>query len=141
MKRALLLLMGLCALTGLTLLVRRTTSEPVSVQETITGDWTAKVRQTEKEPVLWLSLSRNREKKARWFQSSQDFPLREFSGLNPNANASVQFTLMREAGTIFFDGLFKDGKGVGDFRLRPMATMWARCATWAMTAWRRKSRS
>ena len=92
MKRALLLLMGLCALTGLTLLVHgRTTSEPVSVQETITGDWTAKVRQTEKEPVLWLSLSRNREKKERgWFQSSQDFPLREFSGLNPNANASVR---------------------------------------------------
>jgi hypothetical protein len=45
--------------------------------------------------------------------------LRDFTGLNQNANSNVQFTLRREAGVVLFDGLFKDGKGVGDFKFTP----------------------
>src|SRR5262245_28878595 len=39
-------------------LLQRSYSAPSSyAQETISGDWTAKVKQTDKGPVLWLSLN------------------------------------------------------------------------------------
>jgi len=97
------------------------TAPSLAVQETISGDWTAKVKQTDKGPVLWLSLNHNSDRGKGRSQMSCDFPLQAFTGLNPNANSNVQFTLQREAGTIFFDGLFKDGRGVGDFRFEPNA--------------------
>ncbi|MGH9855982.1 MAG: hypothetical protein ACREBD_39605, partial [Blastocatellia bacterium] len=97
------------------------TSSPVA-QETITGDWTAKVRQTDRGAVLWLSLNRNTDAGKGRFQMSSDFPLPDFTGLNPNANSNVQFTLQREAGVVLFDGLFKDGRGVGDFKFTPNAS-------------------
>src|SRR5215813_6525060 len=101
-------------------LLPRSYSAPSSfVQETIRSDWTAKVKQTDKGPVLWLSLNHGSEGRRGGSQMSCDFPLQAFTGLNPNANSNVQFTLQREAGTIFFDGLFKDGRGVGDFRFEP----------------------
>jgi hypothetical protein len=90
-----------------------------SAQETITGDWTAKVKQADKGPVLWLSLNSGSDRGKGRSQMSCDFPLQAFTGLNPNANSNVQFTLRREAGVVFFDGLFKDGRGVGDFRFEP----------------------
>jgi hypothetical protein len=101
-------------------LLPRSYSAPSSaVQETITGDWTAKVKQTDRGPVLWLSLNHGSEGRRHRSQMSSDFPLQDFTGLNTNASANVQFTLRREAGTVFFDGLFKDGRGVGDFRFDP----------------------
>lgn len=95
-----------------------TTPSPAA-QETITGDWTAKVKQTDRGPVLWLSLNRNTDAGKGRFQMSSDFPLQAFTGLNPNADSNVQFTLQREAGAVLFDGLFKDGRGVGDFKFTP----------------------
>src|SRR5262245_46123812 len=101
-------------------LLPRSYSAPSStVQETISGDWTGKVKQTDKGPVLWLSLNHGSEGRKGGSQMSCDSPLQAFTGLNPNANSNVQFTLQREAGTVFFDGLFKDGRGVGDFRFNP----------------------
>ncbi|MCI0665087.1 MAG: hypothetical protein L0220_28825, partial [Acidobacteria bacterium] len=90
-------------------------------QEPITGDWTAKVKETDKGRMLWLSLTTVRDGRNNYSQSSFDLPLQDFSGLNPDANANVQFTLNREAGTVAFNGIFKDGKGVGDFRFTPSA--------------------
>jgi hypothetical protein len=101
------------------LLTRGYTAPSPAVQETITGDWTAKVKQTDKGPSLWLSLHRNTDKRNGGFQMNREIPLQEFTGLNPNANSSVQFTLAHDAGTVFFDGLFKDGRGVGDFKFTP----------------------
>jgi len=101
------------------LLPRSYSAPSSSAQETITGDWTAKVKQTDKGPVLWLSLNHGSEGRKGGSQMSCDFPLQAFTGLNPNANSNVQFTLQREAGVVFFDGLFKDGRGVGDFRFEP----------------------
>src|SRR6266540_115867 len=95
-----------------------TAPSPVA-QETITGDWTAKVKQTDRGPALWLSLNRNTDAGKGRFQMSSDFPLQDFTGLNPNADSNVQFTLQREAGVVLFDGLFKNGRGVGDFRFTP----------------------
>ena len=97
-------------------LARAHTSPSPAVQQTITGDWTAKVKQTDRGAVLWLSLNQSSDGRRGRNQMSSDFPLDAFTGLNPNANSNVQFTLQREAGTIFFEGLFKDGKGVGEFR-------------------------
>ena len=104
--------------TALGLLAHGGAASP-AIQETITGDWTAKVKQTDRGPVLWLSLNRNTDAGKGRFQMSSDFPLQDFTGLNPNANSNVQFTLQREAGVVLFDGLFRDGRGVGDFRFTP----------------------
>jgi hypothetical protein len=101
------------------LLTRGYTAPSAAVQETISGDWTAKVKQTDKGPGLWLSLNRNTDTRKGGFQMNSEIPLQDFTGLNPNANSNVQFTLTRDAGTVAFDGLFKDGKGVGDFKFTP----------------------
>src|SRR5215831_17641057 len=101
------------------LLARGYTAPSPAAQETIAGDWTAKVKQTDRGPVLWLSLNRNTDAGKGRFQMSSDFPLQDFTGLNPTANSNVQFSLQREAGVVLFDGLFKDGRGVGDFKFTP----------------------
>src|SRR5499427_6438920 len=119
MKKAFMIAIVVLPLAALGLLARGYTAPSSSVQETITGDWTAKVKQTDRGPVLWLSLNHGSEGRKGGSQMSCDFPLQAFTGLNPNANSNVQFTLQREAGVVFFDGLFKDGKGVGDFRFTP----------------------
>jgi hypothetical protein len=119
MKKAFMIAIVILPLAALGLLARGYTAPSSFVQETITGDWTAKVRQTDKGPVLWLSLSHGSEGRKGGSQTSCDFPLQAFTGLNPNANSNVKFTLQREAGVVFFDGLFKDGRGVGDFRFEP----------------------
>jgi len=119
MKKALMISAITLVFAAIGLLTRGYTAPSPTVQETISGDWTAKVKQTDRGPVLWLSLNHGSE--GRWGRSqmSSDFPLQDFTGLNPNADSNVQFTLRREAGVIFFDGLFKDGRGVGDFRFTP----------------------
>jgi hypothetical protein len=119
MKKVLMISAMALVFAAIGMLTRGYTAPSPAVQETISGDWTAKVKQTEKGPVLWLSLNRSSESRKDRFQTSSNFPLQDFTGLNPNANSNVQFTLQREAGTVFFEGLFKDGKGVGDFKFTP----------------------
>src|SRR5262249_29246239 len=116
MKKALMIAIVALLPAAFGLFTRGYTAPSPAVQETISGDWTAKVKQTDRGPVLWLSLNRNPDTRKGRSQMSGDIPLQDFTGLNPNANSSAQFTLRREAGVIFFDGLFKDGRGVGDFR-------------------------
>src|SRR5262245_40451709 len=119
MKKALIINATVLVFAALCLLARGGTASSPTAQETITGDWTAKVKQTDRGPALWLSLNRNTDAEKGRFQMSSDFPLQDFTSLNPNANSNVQFTLQREAGVVYFDGLFKDGRGVGDFRFEP----------------------
>ena len=94
------------------------TAQASAAQEAMTGDWTAKIRETPKGTVLWLSLTSNTDSRRGNWQSSSDFPIGDFTGLNPNAG-NTQFSLQREAGTIVFAGLFSQGKGVGEFRFTP----------------------
>ena len=95
-------------------------SGPASLaQETITGDWTAKVRQSDKGPRLWLTLTSSSENGKNRFNSSFELPLQDFSGLTTNAGSNAAFSLQREAGVVVFTGLFSDGKGVGEFRFTP----------------------
>src|SRR5215831_8579316 len=119
MKKVLIITTTAMLFAALGLLSRGGVASSEAAQETITGDWTASVKQTDRGPVLWLSLNRNRDAGRGYFQMSSDFPLQDFTGLNPNANSNVQFSLQREAGVVLFDGLFKDGRGVGDFRFTP----------------------
>src|SRR5262245_21165074 len=119
MKKASMIFIVALIFVAISLFARGYTAPSPAVQETITGDWTAKVKQTDRGPVLWLSLSHGSDDRKGRSQMSSDFPLQDFTGLNPNAGSNVQFTLQREAGTVFFDGLFKDGRGVGDFRFTP----------------------
>src|SRR5215470_2279276 len=70
------------------LLPRSYSAPSSSVQETISGDWTAKVKQTDKGPMLWLSLNRNTDARKGGSQMSCDFPLQAFTGLNPNADSN-----------------------------------------------------
>lgn len=119
MKKALMISTTVLVFAAIGLFARGYTAPSPITQEAITGDWTAKVKQTDRGAVLWLSLNRNSESWRGRSQMSHDFPLQDFASLNPNANSNVQFTLQREAGTIFFDGLFKDGRGVGDFKFTP----------------------
>jgi len=119
MKKALMISAIALVVAALGQLTRGYTAPTTAVQETISGYWTAKVKQTDKGPMLWLSLNRNTDARRGGSQMSSDFPLEDFTGLNPNANSNVQFTLRREAGTVYFEGLFKDGKGVGEFRFTP----------------------
>jgi hypothetical protein len=119
MKKTLMITAIALVFAAVGLLPRIYSAPSSSAQETISGDWTAKVKQTDKGPVLWLSLNHVSDRGKDRSQMSCDFPLQDFTGLNPNANSNVQFTLRREAGVVFFDGLFKDGRGVGDFRFTP----------------------
>jgi hypothetical protein len=119
MKKVLIISAIALVIAALGLITRGHTAPSSAVQETITGDWTAKVKQTDRGPVLWLSLNHSSEGRRHRSQMSHDFPLQSFTGLNTNANTNVQFTLRHEAGTVLFDGLFKDGRGVGDFRFTP----------------------
>src|SRR5262245_53599923 len=119
MKKVLMISTVAFVFVAIGLFVRGYTASSPAAQETISGDWTAKVKQTDRGAVLWLSLNRNSDTGKGRFQMSGDFPLRDFSGLNPNANSNTQFALQREAGVVLFEGLFKDGRGVGDFRFTP----------------------
>ncbi len=119
MKRAIPIVLTIMLSAALALASGRSATLSAATQETITGDWTAKIKETDRGPALWLSLNRNTDVRRGRFQMSRDFPLQDFAGLNPNANSNVQFTLRREAGVLLFDGLFKDGRGVGDFRFTP----------------------
>src|SRR5262245_5699120 len=91
-----------------------------AAQEQVTGDWSAKVRDTDKGKKLWLELRSEAPDKWRQFNmSSSDYDLEDFTGFNPNANGATQFALSREAGAIVFTGLVSEGKGVGEFRFTP----------------------
>jgi hypothetical protein len=131
MKRVMLISAFTLALATL-LFIANETATPIAAQEVIAGDWTAKVKQTDRGPKLWLTLNVNREERRGRYNMSSDFPLQDFSGLNPNAGGNTQFTLARDAGTVTFEGIFQNGLGVGGFRFTP-------CAGWATRTFLRKS--
>lgn len=80
----------------------------------LVGSWTSRI--TEKHPgKLYLSLETDGNG-----QHGSQFPRSEFEGLTSEQIESttrvpVQFRLVREAGTISFDGTFRNGRGGGDF--------------------------
>ncbi len=94
----------------------------IIAQSSITGEWKADARPDKagREGKIHLNLSRttNGEHKN---QHGSSFEYSELQGLTREQalNGRVSFRLVREAGTITFDGSFTDGKGSGTFRFDP----------------------
>ena len=84
----------------------------------IAGTWTARL-ETERPGQLYLSLEMDSGG-----SHGSNFDRSAFTGLAPESIASttrvpVRFSLEREAGTLTFEGTFKDGRGGGDFGFAP----------------------
>src|SRR5688572_28527654 len=111
-------LFALLALTALT--------APLAAQSAdVHGTWTAELRQGRvflqvrtDPPAEWQSDNRG-------WNMGTTYPVEELSGLPANDErltaTNVKFEMRREAGTIAFDGSFRDGRGAGLFTFVPRA--------------------
>src|SRR5215213_5738819 len=82
------------------------------------GTWTATTRDT-KEGRIHINMARGN-----WNNFGSSFNTNAFTGLseaqiNAATQTPVRFELRREAGTIAFDGFFRNGKGAGEFTFTP----------------------
>src|SRR5687768_10465359 len=107
-------------LATIALLIYSFSGSSYATQDSISGDWTARVKDTSKGKRLWLNLRVDRdERKGGSSNWGSDMELQDFRGFDANANGPVQFNITREAGAITFDGLFQNGNGVGSFKFTP----------------------
>jgi hypothetical protein len=86
--------------------------------ESLRGMWTASTWSV--KDIERIQLNMNREH-SNW---GQDFKISAFEGLSraqiaSSADVPVRFALRRDAGTISFDGSFRDGEGAGHFTFTP----------------------
>jgi hypothetical protein len=88
------------------------------------GTWTAKWQSSEQTLNLQMSLE---EKESNF---GQTYRVADLKGLSPasitGAKGPAQFQLVRDAGTIAFDGAFDRGLGAGTFTFTPDANYQAR---------------
>lgn len=102
---------------------RRDDSPLVTRESVIKGEWSAELRQNEKDAIQF-SVSRRTERGSH-NMSNSNYTFADFSGLNKEmmlaANGTAKFSLPREAGNIECEGVFKNGRGTGLFTLRPNA--------------------
>ncbi len=82
------------------------------------GDWT--LSKSEVQGSIHFSLIRNNAHGGN-FQSSSDWPLSQFQGLNvtPSGRHDVKFAVVREAGRFECEGFLNSGEGAGLFRFLP----------------------
>lgn len=84
-----------------------------------TGRW---LLDFERDGSLQLTLKRKSDGARDNWSSSDDFHIGEFQGLQrpaSSAEVSVHFLLVRDAGTVAFDGQLNDSGGSGRFRFEP----------------------
>src|ERR1044072_1169267 len=92
----------------------------------IDGQWFAEVS-TKKPGKMYFSFQRRVDQGGDHYNmmSSRDMPLGEFQGLPADllsaSKTSVNFSIVREAGTFQCEGVFNEGKGVGFWTLTPSA--------------------
>jgi predicted metallopeptidase len=94
-----------------------------SAQETISGTWTADVKADKDYSELQFTFNR-RTRRGHTSMSGHGFSLDDFQSLTreqvyATASTQVSFRLAREAGTIECQGVFRAGKGSGEWRLLP----------------------
>ena len=82
------------------------------------GDWT--LRKSDVQGKVHFSLIRDSVGGGN-FQSSSDWPLDQFQGLDaaPSARHNVKFTVAREAGRFECEGFLENGEGAGLFHFLP----------------------
>ena len=108
--------LGLALITSLMLLVW-IAGVNAGAQNQKSGDWTASVSKDEAKVQLNLEERRNKNGSKHQHGSCYDFS--ELQGLTREQALSggpVNFSLVREAGKIDFEGSFQNGKGSGTFR-------------------------
>jgi hypothetical protein len=95
--------------------------------DTVTGTWTAepatsRTATSGDEPRLYLQL-RTEAERGGWSNNGSTIPVASFAGLPADRGraADARFELRRDAGTFRFDGQFRDGRGIGEFRFEPDA--------------------
>jgi predicted metallopeptidase len=86
-------------------------------QSSLNGEWTATVSSKDSSRIQ-LNMERRSDKSGR-HQMGQSFEFSDFQGLTREQALSggpVNFSLVREAGRIDFEGSFQNGRGSGTFR-------------------------
>jgi hypothetical protein len=109
---------GLAVITSLALLVwiAGAKAQSAAAQGSITGDWTATVSRDNGK--IQLNLQRRTDRGGK-HQHGQSYEFSELQGLSRDQaqnGGAVNFSLVREAGKIDFEGSFQNGRGSGTFR-------------------------
>lgn len=91
----------------------------IVAQSAITGDWTAKFKEKSQDKIH-ISFERRGARGGK-SQSGSSYSFDELRGLSREQaqNGRVNFSLVRDAGTIECEGTFTNGKGSGTFRFTP----------------------
>ena len=115
---------GFAVVAGLTVAAWITSSQveaqsgsQAEAQSSYNGTWNASLSKKNK-----LNLNAEREHKRGKSNFGQDFDLADFQGLTLDQATNggrVNFSLVREAGRVDFEGNFQNGKGSGTFRFTP----------------------
>src|SRR5712692_6087026 len=114
-------------LTVLTLFLAQALPGRAQAQSDVSGTWTAELRNA--KVFLQVRTAPPKEWNGdRWngdWSMGQSFPIEELAGIPPNDEqfsvTNIKFDLHREAGTLAFEGAFRDGRGAGLFRFSPRA--------------------
>ncbi len=93
----------------------------IVAQNPITGEWKADTRTAKQESSGKIHLSFERKTDNGRNQNGNSYSFDELRGLTreQTQNGRVNFSIVREAGTIECEGTFTNGKGVGTFRFVP----------------------
>src|SRR5581483_3628260 len=114
-------------LSALTLVALQTVSAGAQAPADIHGTWTAELRSG--KVFLQLRAPAPRDWNGdRWnsdWSMGQTMPVEELTGLPANDDqltvGALKFEMRREAGTLLFNGSFRDGRGAGLFDFNPRA--------------------
>ena len=98
-----------------------TKSSHVEAQSSFAGTWTASISKENSRLNLQIQRDRDKDRKS---NMGQDFAFSDLQGLTREQAVNggpANFSLVREAGRIDFEGSFQNGKGSGTFRFTPNA--------------------
>jgi hypothetical protein len=107
---------GMALITSIALLIWIAGANAVA-QSSLNGEWTATVSSKDGSKIQ-LNMERRGDKSGR-HQMGQSFEFSDLQGLTREQAMSggpVNFSIVREAGRIDFEGNFQNGKGSGTFR-------------------------
>jgi hypothetical protein len=107
--------LGMALITSIALLIWLAGARAIA-QSSMSGEWTASVSKDSSK--IQLNMERRSEKSGR-HQMGQSFEFSDLQGLTREQalnGGPVNFSMVREAGRVDFEGTFQNGKGSGTFR-------------------------